>query len=195
MFGHAKGAGSGEEADNGHPPVALPTTVVSALALVRMASNWMSALFLTATVLTFVSIPFSLIYLSTHHASSRLLRTVSPVVTTLAALLTTAATVIATAMFVIFRNVFANASVNLNIDAQLGAKMFALMWVAVGLEILGMVLQWGLCCYSCCRCCGGRRSGGEKRSSDLDGEGAREEKVLRKEKWRRRRIQSEGEKL
>jgi len=155
----------------------------------------MAALFLTCTILTFLSVPLALIPLSTHHHASRLLRVLPSLMTTLTALLTTIATVIATTLFVIFRNVFANVSVDLNIDAQLGTRMFAFMWVAVAFEILGMVLQWGMCCCSCCHCCGGRRRGRGRKGHGIDGEDGENDRVLEKNNGRRRWVQSEGEKV
>ena len=115
--------------------------------------------------------------------------------TTLTALLTTIATVIATTLFVIFRNVFANVSVDLNIDAQLGTKIFALMWVAVALEVLGMVLQWAMCCCSCFRCCGGRKKGRGRKGHVMNGEDGENDRVVEKNNGRRRWVQSEGEKV
>lgn len=90
---------------------------------------------------------------------------------TITTLVTTIAAVLATALFVIFRNVFANVSVDLNVGAQLGTKMFAFVWVAVGCELLGMVLQWGMCC---CSCCGRRKSGWEKKDHGIGGEDEKE---------------------
>lgn len=98
-------------------------------------------------------------------------------------------------MFILFRNVFSNVSTNLNIDAQLGTKMFAFMWVAVGCELLGMVLQWGMCCCSCCRCCGGRKRGRDKIGYGIDGRDGEKDRVLENGNGRRKRVQSGREKV
>ena len=54
-------------------------------------------------------------------------------------------------------------SKDLNIDAELGRKMFVVMWVGVGFEVLGMGMQWGLGC-SCWGCCGSFGCGGGERN-------------------------------
>ncbi len=173
--------------------VALPANILSALSLVRTASKWMSGLFLTSTVLTFLCIPVIVAPLLRSKADSKgnhealrygtLLTTLTALLITLTTFTTTAATVIATAMFVIFRNVFSNVALDLNIGAQLGTRMFVFMWLAVGLDLVGMLMQWALCC--CYRRQGKRRSKRaveEKRGVDGSGDGMR------------RRVAAEGDK-
>ena len=74
--------------------------------------------------------------------------------TFLALLFTAGASVIATVMFVIFRNTFRSAT-QFNIDANLGKPMLAFMWIAVGFNLIGFLMQLGTCCGVCC--CSGRR--------------------------------------
>jgi hypothetical protein len=76
--------------------------------------------------------------------------------TFLALLFTTGASVIATIMFVIFRNTFRSAT-QFNIQANLGKSMLAFMWIAVGFNLIGFLMQFGTCCGVCC--CSGRKKG------------------------------------
>lgn len=57
-------------------------------------------------------------------------------------------------MFVIFRNTFRSAT-QFNIQANLGKPMFAFMWIAVGFNLIGFLVQFGTCCGVCC--CSGRK--------------------------------------
>jgi hypothetical protein len=54
-------------------------------------------------------------------------------------------------MFIIMQNAFTSVT-ELNIGAQLGAKMFAFMWIASAFSILAWLIQTSLCC-----CCASRR--------------------------------------
>lgn len=142
--------------------------------IVRVVSFWMFGLFLTAAVLTFV-----LIFLTPLAVSSRPPQTISPdpqinqthpprrrrtfvllrsfpflVIVFFNALFTVVASVVATVMFIIFKNVFTSQS-DLNIQAYLGTRMLAFMWIASGFNILALILQIGSCCAACC---GGRKA-------------------------------------
>ncbi|KAI9678102.1 MAG: hypothetical protein M1817_006046 [Caeruleum heppii] len=126
--------------------IALPGEITKPLAIARTASRWMFGLFMTGTVLTFVSLlvtPFSLY--------TRWNTLLVSVLTFLAAFTTTAASIVATALFVIFRNVFSNAT-EVNIGATLGVKMFIIMWIGCGCTITGWLIQMGMLC-----CCASRR--------------------------------------
>ncbi len=81
--------------------------------------------------------------------------------TFLAALFITAATVIATVMFIIMRNVL-QAHTEVNIRAEVGTTMYALMWVGSAFAIFAFAVQLCLTC-----CCASRRDVkmGEKRGS------------------------------
>ncbi|KAI9873065.1 MAG: hypothetical protein M1830_000867 [Pleopsidium flavum] len=178
--------------------IALPANITSALSLVRTASHWLSALFLTSTCLTFLSIPLTLLPLFPFFTHTRTYKhiptttTLLPFLPLLTALLTTAATVIATTMFTIFRNVFENVSQDVNVDARLGRAMFGFMWTAVGLEILGAGVQVGL--WWCCCCCRGRRrrkrglGKGEYNVGEGGEGGGKEEEVVEEKVATRRRL-------
>ncbi|KAM0797467.1 SUR7/PalI family-domain-containing protein [Usnea florida] len=127
--------------------VALPANIVSALTLVRTASHWMFALFLTGACTCFISIFLTPLSIYTRWATLPI-----AIFAFLTALTTTAASIIATAMFIIFRNVIHGAESTVNIVPQIGIKMFAFMWVASGTAIVGWLIQLGLCC-----CCASRR--------------------------------------
>ena len=127
--------------------VALPSDVISALSLVRLASHWMFALFLTGASTSFVSIFITPLSVFTRWATPPI-----AIFAFLTALTTTAATIIATVMFIIFRKVIHSAEGTVNIVPEIGVKMFAFMWVAAASSILGWLLQMGLCC-----CCASRR--------------------------------------
>ncbi|KAL4954781.1 SUR7/PalI family-domain-containing protein [Aspergillus filifer] len=155
--------------------IALPSDITDALDLAREASHWMFGLFITSTVLSFV-----LIFLSPLAVSSRPPQTISgdasvnrvhpahrrrtfifcrafpfAIITFLCALFTIVAAVIATVMFIIFKNVFAGDSYDLNIKAKLGTRMLAFMWIAAGCNLLSFIVELGSCCAACC---GGRKA-------------------------------------
>jgi len=81
--------------------------------------------------------------------------------TFLAALFITAASVIATVMFIIMRNVLQSYT-EVNIGAEVGTTMYALMWVGSAFAIFAFVIQLCLTC-----CCASRRDvkKGKKRGS------------------------------
>jgi len=124
----------------------LPADINDILKLIRIVSRLMGGFFLTgaclSTVLIFIT-PFSLY--------SRWASLAIAFFTFLTALFTTVATVIATVMFIIFRNVIKGVA-ELNIHAQIGVNMFALMWIAAAFSLFAWLIQTGLCC-----CCASRR--------------------------------------
>ena len=130
------------------------------LHIVRVASWWMFGCFLIGTILTFLCIIFVPMGFSKkprweHKAKRLFLRQLPITLLTFAALLFTAgASVIATVMYVIFRNTFSNAA-EVNITAHLGEPMLAFMWIAVGFNLIGFIMEIGTCCGVCC--CTGRR--------------------------------------
>jgi hypothetical protein len=79
--------------------------------------------------------------------------------TFLALLFTAGGSVIATVMFVIFRNTFESAT-EVNIQASLGKPMLAFMWIAVGFNLVGFLMQFGTCCGVLC--CTGRKTAVKK---------------------------------
>jgi hypothetical protein len=169
--------------------ITLPSEVVDVLDLVKLASAWMFSCFIVGVCLTFLCIFFAPMGFSKHprweHRAKRIFLRQLPITILSfgALLLTAAATLIATVMFIIFRNKFQGAA-DLNIHAHLGKPMFAFMWIATGLDLIGFLMQIGTCCGVCC--CTGRRKA-EKRSlrqsqlnrSDREGgAGGEEEKVV-----------------
>jgi len=74
-------------------------------------------------------------------------------------------------MFSIFRNVFVKNGVDLNIQADLGARMLAFMWIASACTLIGFIVQTASCCSACC---GGRSAAKARRElgkPGLDGTG------------------------
>ncbi|KMU87104.1 hypothetical protein CIHG_05044 [Coccidioides immitis H538.4] len=165
--------------------IALPGDVTQALDIARIASHWMFGLFLTAAVLAFICIlltPFSVSSTSptspspspskrrTHFAKKRYLFPLT-LLTFATFFLTAAASVIATAMFTIFKMVFVRNEADLNIHAQLGTRMLAFMWTAVGLTSIGFIFHAAsLCACCCCCCCGPRKKAREEKNGVGGGE-------------------------
>ncbi|KAF2157173.1 hypothetical protein K461DRAFT_273314 [Myriangium duriaei CBS 260.36] len=136
--------------------ISLPSEVSDILNLIRLVSNWMFGLFLSGACLAFVMIfvaPLSII--------SRWIALATSILTFAAALFITVASVIATVMFIIMRNAFTSVA-DLNIQAEIGIRMFVFMWIAAGAAILAALIQIGECC-----CCASRRDikTGRKRGS------------------------------
>lgn len=127
--------------------IALPANIISALSLVRTASHWMFALFLTGACTCFVSVFLTPLSVYTRWATFPI-----AIFAFLSALTTTAASIIATVMFIIFSQVIHSAEGEVNIVPEIGIKMFAFMWVASACAIVGWLVQLGLCC-----CCASRR--------------------------------------
>ena len=146
--------------------ITLPSDISHALSLVRLASRWMFTFFLLGTILTFHLIflaPFGVSsYPRQHRRGQRLLLRSIPltVLAALALVFTLIASVVATVMFVIFRNIVTGQQ-DLQIEASVGTQMLAFMWTAVALDLLGFLLQAGICCSVCC-CSGKRRYEKEK---------------------------------
>ncbi|KAL8706416.1 MAG: hypothetical protein Q9201_000562 [Fulgogasparrea decipioides] len=171
--------------------IALPSNITDALTLVRIASHWMFGLFLTGACLAVPAILFTPLSIYTRWASLPL-----TILTFLTALTTTAATIIASVMFIIFKKAIHSATETVNIQAEIGVKMFVFMWIASGAAILGWLIQFGECC-----CCAskrdvktGRRKGSKKAygasgGGNGDGAGGTQEKSRGA---RRRWISSNG---
>lgn len=185
---------------------------MDALDIARTASRWMFSLFLAGTVLSFLAI-----FITPWGTSSRppqtiteksdpngpvqphrrrtfiLLRSFPMVLLTfVTALCTIVASVVATVMFTIFRNVFLENGVDLNIQAELGVRMMAFMWIASGFTLLGFIVQLASCC---CACCGGRRARRQSRRQDVpddktnDSSSSSSSAVRRRFGWRKIRIE------
>lgn len=142
--------------------IALPTEVLNVLDIVKTASTWMFACFMVGICLTVLSLIFAPMAFSkkprwSHKRKRIFLRSLPITILTFLALLFTAAgAIIATAMFVIFRNTFEGAA-EFNIQAYLGTQMLAFEWTAVGLLLIGFIMQIGTCCGVCC-CTGKKRA-------------------------------------
>ena len=127
--------------------IALPTAILDALDLVKLASQWMFSLFMAGACCSFVAIFVMPLSVYTRWATLPI-----AIFAFLSALMTTAATLIATVMFLIFKNVVQDAEEDINIEASLGTKMFAFMWIAAVCTMVGWIVQLSLCC-----CCASRR--------------------------------------
>lgn len=151
--------------------IALPTDITDILHIVQIASTWMFACFLTGACLSFLSMILAPMSFSkkprwSHKAKRIFLRSLPiTILTALALVFTAAGAVIATVMFVIFRNTFASAA-EFNIVGRLGSQMLAFEWVAVGMTLIGFIMQIGTCCGVCC--CTGKRRAMKKRQSVID---------------------------
>jgi hypothetical protein len=136
----------------------LPSDITDILDLIKIVSQIMFGLFLTSACLSFV-----LIFIVPLSVYTRWLSLPIAILTFLNALFCTVASVVATVMFVIFRNVIGSVAA-LNISAEIGKTMFALMWVASAFSIFAWLVQTGLCCCGASRrdVRTGRKRGNEK---------------------------------
>ncbi|KAI4269907.1 MAG: hypothetical protein LQ337_007009 [Flavoplaca oasis] len=170
--------------------IALPSQITDALDLVRTASRWMFVFFLTGACLTLPTALLAPLAIYTRWASFPL-----AILTFLTAFTTTVASVIATAMFLIFKSAVQSAAETVNIQAEIGIKMFVFMWFAAGAAILGSLIHFAQCC--CCTSARdvrtGRRKGRRKayrpfgRASDIGATGA-EEKPRARRRWMGRSV-------
>lgn len=136
--------------------VALPAQINDILHLIKVISQVMFGLFLTAAPLNFI-----LIFIVPLSVFSRWASLPISILTFLGALFVTVAAIIATVMFIIMQNAITSA-MQLNIKAEIGVEMFAFMWIAAGSAVLAWMIQMGMCC-----CCASRRDikKGKKRGS------------------------------
>ncbi|KAL2011715.1 hypothetical protein VTN00DRAFT_4433 [Thermoascus crustaceus] len=171
--------------------IALPANISDALHIARTASHWMFGLFISACVLSFLAIFITPLATSSRPPQSAgldpqtnrpphrrptfvLLRSLPLLIFTfIVALLTIVASIVATVMFAIFRNVFTNNAVDLNIQAELGGRMLAFMWIASACTLIGFIVQFMSCCCACCGGCSARSKAlREQAKQGLDGTGA-----------------------
>jgi glucan phosphoethanolaminetransferase (alkaline phosphatase superfamily) len=122
--------------------VQLPEQLTSILDIIRVASLYMFALFLTGICLSFVSI-----FLMPLSIYSRWVAVAMTIVSLLNAICVVAASVIGTVMFIIMRNVFRE-NTTVNIQAEIGVTMYALMWVASAFAVFAFIIQ--ICLMCCC---------------------------------------------
>ncbi len=126
--------------------IALPSSVVTTLSLVKVASNVMFGFFITGIILAVVCILVTPLAIYSRWWSLPL-----SILTFVTALLVVTASIIATVMFSIFKNVLTSQP-GLNIGAQLGLQMMVFMWIGAGGTLIGFVIQLALTC-----CCASRR--------------------------------------
>ncbi|KAI1408482.1 SUR7/PalI family-domain-containing protein [Hypoxylon sp. FL1857] len=126
--------------------IALPSDVNDILNILRIASNIMFGFFLTGLLLDFV-----LIFLSPLAVYSRWWSAPLGILALFATILILVATALGTAMSLIFKYALTSQT-DLNVDADVGTKMFAFMWIATGFTLLAFIIHAGLCC-----CCTSRR--------------------------------------
>lgn len=117
----------------------------------------MFGLFLTGACLSFV-----LIFLAPLAVFSRWAALPIALLSFVNALCIVVASVIATVLFVIMQHAFTSVA-DLNIDANIGTKMFVFMWIAAAAAFLAFLIQTCLMC-----CCASRRDvrTGRKHGSD-----------------------------
>ena len=126
--------------------IALPTAVITILSVLRVSSQIMFGFFLTAAVLAFL-----LVFLSPLPVRSRWWSLPLSLASFLHMLLVLAASVVGTAIGIAFKYA-AEAQSELNIHAEVGAKMLAFMWLATGFSIWSFAVHAGMGC-----CCTSRR--------------------------------------
>jgi len=136
--------------------VALPAQVNTILGLIKTVSHWMFGLFLAGACINFL-----MIFIIPLSVFSRWATLPIMLLTFLGALCTTVAAVVATVLFVVMQNAITSVT-QINIGAQIGVKMFVLMWIAAGTSIVAWLVELCLTC-----CCASRRDvkKGKKRGS------------------------------
>ncbi|GAO51330.1 hypothetical protein SAICODRAFT_20854 [Saitoella complicata NRRL Y-17804] len=113
--------------------VAIPTSITSDIARVRIASRWIFGLYMTGVCLSFVTLLIMCIGALGRRWA------VLPVITGfLAWLMTTAASVVATVLWKIVQNVFNNAT-EVNVIVSLSTEMLAMEWLAVAFSTIALL--------------------------------------------------------
>jgi hypothetical protein len=159
--------------------IALPSSVVTTLSLVKTVSNVMFGFFITGTILAFFCIFVTPVAIYSRWWSLPL-----SILTFVTALLIVVASIIATVMFSIFKNVLTSQA-GLNISAKLGLQMMVFMWIGAGGSLIGFVIQLGLSC-----CCAsrrdvetGRKTGSEHAYEDVNPVPVEEKKSGGRRRW------------
>jgi hypothetical protein len=170
--------------------ISLPSSVVTTLSLVKIASNIMFGFFITGIILAAFCIFATPLAIYSRWWSFPL-----SILTFVTALLVVTASIIATVMFSIFKNVLTSEP-GLNIGANLGLQMMVFMWIGAGGCLIGFVIQLGLSC-----CCAsrrdvktGRRTGSKHAYGDESSVPVEEEKKSEgRRRWiGRKKVQEEG---
>lgn len=123
--------------------IALPSQVNTILTLLRIGSQIMYAFFMAGTILNLVLLCASPLVIRT-----RLFTALVALFALISAVLLTIAAAIATALSVAAK-VALTAQDQLNINAIIGVKMFAFMWIGAVLTDVAFILHSALGC--CCR--------------------------------------------
>ncbi|KAI0885547.1 SUR7/PalI family-domain-containing protein [Annulohypoxylon maeteangense] len=126
--------------------IALPSEVNDILTILRIASNIMFGFFLTGLLLDLV-----LIFLSPIVLYSRWWSLPLSILAFLGTLLVLIASALGTAMSLVFKYALTSQT-DLNVNADVGTKMFAFMWIATGFTLIAFIIHAGLGC-----CCTSRR--------------------------------------
>lgn len=126
--------------------IALPSTIIEILNILKICSHIMFAFFLAGTILA-----FALVFLSPIAIFSRWWSLPMSFISAITFVLILAASTIASVISFVFKYA-ATAQSALNIHAYVGIKMLAFMWIATGCALVGFVLHAGMGC-----CCTSRR--------------------------------------
>ncbi|KAI1476814.1 hypothetical protein K445DRAFT_316795 [Daldinia sp. EC12] len=145
--------------------IALPSQVNEILNILRIASNIMFGFFLTALLLDFV-----LMFLAPIAVFSRWWSGPLGFFALLSTLLVLIASSLGTAMSLIFKYALTSQT-DLNVNADVGLKMLAFMWIATGFTLISFIIHAGLCC-----CCTSRRDirTGRRNARHINEAGSRE---------------------
>lgn len=126
--------------------IALPSEVNDVLNILRICSQVMFGFFITGLLLDFVLIFIAFVVLYSRWWSLPI-----ALFSFFAFLMVTVAAAIGTAMSMVFKYALTSQT-DLNIQVDVGTKMFAFMWIAVGFTLIAFIIQAGLGC-----CCTSRR--------------------------------------
>ncbi|KAJ6783349.1 hypothetical protein PWT90_04348 [Aphanocladium album] len=137
--------------------IALPSQVLTILKLLRIGSQVMYGCFMGGTVINGL-----MLLLTPFAARRRLFSLFLSIVGLLSAVVLVVASAIATAIAVVFR-IAVTAQDQLNINADIGVKMFAFMWIGTLVTVLAFILHSAMGCF--CRPQRVRRSSSSKRSN------------------------------
>ncbi|TQV93941.1 hypothetical protein V2A60_003904 [Cordyceps javanica] len=138
--------------------IALPSQVITILNLLRIGSQVMYGCFMAGTVVNAV-----LLFLTPLATRRRLFSLLISIIGLLSAIVLIVASVIATVISVAAR-IALTAQDQLNINAEIGVKMFAFMWIGSLVTLLAFLLHSAMGCF--CRPQRHRRSSSVKSSSN-----------------------------
>ncbi|KAL7799036.1 SUR7/PalI family domain-containing protein [Trichoderma ceciliae] len=145
--------------------IALPSEVVTILTLLRIGSQVMYAFFMSGIVLNFVLLLITPLVLKTRWFSlcTSLIGAVAGLVITVAAIIATVISVAA--------KIALTAQDQLNIQCDIGGKMFAFMWIGALLTDIAFLLHAAM---GCCCAPDKRNKGLNSRAGSPSGSGMQE---------------------